>query len=775
MSILTDAATDAVEFVSNTVSDIGNVTGLSGVVDSFSEMLSSVGLKFTKVPELNLPLPNPLHSYATYDYVLSLAPLTKEQLNNPDDSYIKGASLDNLICKSANADPYNRIKTIFGSFDFFIENLSFMTQIGYVDGSNTNTAKLTFEITEPYSMGLFPIACQQAAWDSHYDNWRSAPFLLKIEFRGNKEDGALVNIQNSTRYIPFNFSTISSKIKETGTVYVCEGVPTNTKAYTEQYGNFKSDVSVNGVTVQEVLQTGEKSLQAVLNQRNKQLKKDGLVEVADEIVILFPEEVSSDPSKADAAAPASGNAATHAVEKTDGNVVAKLGVSRSDINDTLVQSVDSCNFIGKAKMGFDETKKGDAPFPKDNAVWDEKRQLYVRGNNNVDQSNSDMRFRQNTDIVNAINQVILQSAYPTEALKTENMTEEGYRKWWRVDVQVYDLSDKEQKNTGEKARVVVYRILPANHHVSAMAPANVKAPGINSLLKQTVKHYEYLYTGKNVDVLRFDIDFSASFAYVLEADAGKNNQDVKTQEKTGGAASDGKSSIFLLPGKIIDMTLGVIPTIVKYISVGSKSESQGGGGIQGAANRAARNFHDAITREGDMMALNMEILGDPYFIAHSGLGNYTSRPTQYTNINEDGSVNYQNGEVHIVVKFRTPIDINQTTGLYSFENQTKTSPVMSWSGLYRVTIVTNNFKQGKFTQTIQGYRIPLQESDVESTPNELFNLGNVIKQGEEGLAHGLKNINGFLQDVADDPLNSIGNAAGELTKDVTSFVSDKFK
>jgi hypothetical protein len=109
-----------------------------------------------------------------------------------------------------------------------------------------------------------------------------------------------------------------------------------------------------------------------------------------------------------------------------------------------------------------------------------------------------------------------------------------------------------------------------------------------------------------------------------------------------------------------------------------------------------------------MMDLEIEIIGDPYFIVQSGQGNYTASATQYTNLNDDGSVNYQNGEVDIIINFRTPIDINQASGLYNFGGGT-TALMTQWSGLYSVTDVTSTFRDGQFKQTLKGFRRPLQE------------------------------------------------------------------
>jgi hypothetical protein len=132
------------------------------------------------------------------------------------------------------------------------------------------------------------------------------------------------------------------------------------------------------------------------------------------------------------------------------------------------------------------------------------------------------------------------------------------------------------------------------------------------------------------------------------------------------------------------------------------------------------------------MDLEMEIIGDPYYIVQSGQGNYTASATQYSNLNDDGSMNYQNGEVDIIVNFRTPIDINQTSGLYNFKGSAS-SPVTQWSGMYSVTDVISTFRDGQFKQTLKGFRRTLQELQEEVGQLRKFindlnsNLGTIVK------------------------------------------------
>jgi hypothetical protein len=731
---LLDSATTLIDSAKSSATNLisGPAASLSSITDTVTGAIGSLGSIFKPMPGVKLPLANPLFAYASYDYVISIGVLTDEQLQNPDKTYMKNQRIP-LICKSANGDPKNRIQTAFGAFDFMIDKLDIQSSIGLEKGNTTNMLNMTFSIIEPYSMGMFLMSLQQAAWDSGHDNYLDAPYLMTIDFRGNTETGKMVNIPNTSRKIPFKFRTVTANVTEKGAVYQCDAYPTNASAQGAQHAQLKTDISIKGKTVQEVLQTGEKSLQAVLNKRLQQLKIDKIVDEPDEILILFPTDPSSD-TPAGSTSEDKSTATTNTGTSAKDTLSKKLGVTRSAANKTLVQTNDTCNDLGKAKLGFSETRKGDSAAGKDNKVWDPEKKVFVRANNFIDPETGDYRFSQDTDIMNAISQVILNSDFVKTTLGADKLTKEGYRTWFRIDTQVYHTSPT-QNATGVKAKLIVYRVVTYQVHASKLLPPNVKAPGFPELKKQAVKEYNYIYTGKNVDIINFNLDFKVGFAAVMGAAKLGATQDAQLASNASGAEEKNKSEQKPMPsGNPVEKKPGVNPTQVKYIGTNFKTDKRGGGGLEDESTRIARMFHDALTSGADMIALDLKIIGDPYFIAQSGQGNYTSQQTEFGNLNADGSVNYQNGEVDILVNFRTPVDINQTTGLYDFGKSSKSAPVLSWSGLYQVINVTSSFAGGQFTQTLTGTRRPSQELSTPATPAKQYSTANTVPDAAQPVA-----------------------------------------
>lgn len=731
------SVTNLVNSAKDTVSSFtqgGPVAGLTGILDSVNGAISGItgsignilsgGLNFIPLAE-KLPMPNPLNEFATYDYIISMGCLTPADFNFPDTSYLAG-KLPPLIFKGGSASPGNRITTKAGKFDFFCSDLVITGQYGFEKSTgNTNSTNLDFTIVEPYSMGQFMIAIQQAAYQAGYRNFNEAPYLLMVEFRGQDQTGNFKAIQNTKKYIPFNFNTMSVKVTNGGSVYTCKGVPVNGQSLSDSVRNFTSDVTIKGRTVQEILQTGENSLQAALNARQTQQKKQKIVTIPDEIVIIFPTNISSSPVSGAAlstsAVQEKDTTAALNVEASinDPKVFAKLAVSRSSVNKTLVQGDGVCNAIGKAKLGYDETRPQSQAFNAYNNTVDEKGNQIRAEVNAPPTGLVDFRFSKDSDIINAINQVLLKSDVAKAALDPKQMSAEGMRPWWRIDVQTYYIATTANlTQTGTMPKLHVYRVVPYQVHASRMAPPNAAIPGIAQLKKQCAKVYDYIYTGKNTQVLKFDIDISNTFYQVFSADNYSLGEVAEASKEAGAennsAGSDDK--IALVPPTGGNPILGALPGQAKNNATGSSTQSKGGSKGEDAVTRAARLFHDAMITGMDMMNITIDIVGDPYYIANSGSGNYTADQTSAINVTKDKNINYQNGEADIIINFRTPADINQNTGFYDMKN---TLLNKMFSGLYKLTTITSTFKGGKFTQTLVGNRRQGQDSDLPANPNKL--------------------------------------------------------
>jgi hypothetical protein len=66
-------------------------------------------------------------------------------------------------------------------------------------------------------------------------------------------------------------------------------------------------------------------------------------------------------------------------------------------------------------------------------------------------------------------------------------------------------------------------------------------------------------------------------------------------------------------------------------------------------------------------------------------------------------MNYESGNVYVYLTFRTPIDVNTTTGLYDFSQVGEESP---FGGIYRIVLCENTFADGGWKQKLKCVRMP---------------------------------------------------------------------
>jgi hypothetical protein len=662
------------------------------------------------------PFPNILGLYTTVNYIFTLSVLTDDEINFPDENYRKGVIKPNtIILKSGSGTPDNRIPTAIatqnnpsGKFDFFMDDLRLEGAMGFDKATgNTNTTSLSFTVTEPYSMGLFMQAIQVAAKNAGHQNYLTAPFLLKIEFTGHIDGETTgVNIPGTTRYIPLKLREVEMAVDQRGAKYDVQAYPWNEQGFADSYAMLMTDVNISGATVQEMLQSGPKSLQKQINDRIRETtNKDtqAQISVPDEVIILFPTDLKTSNSGSSQSV---NSATTNASQVSQNNTIeTKLGVTKGGAAAYYTQS--AVNKIGSSNMAFDSLRSPDKEFAKDNATYNESSGYYNRSSVNSASNTSDFRFKQGTNVVNIINQVILQSDYARQATSNNQITAEGMVPWWRIETQVYNKStDANIGLTGEKPKIIVYRVVPYLVNSSRLLAPNTPPPGVEKLKKQAIKEFNYIFTGKNLDVLSFNINFNAAFYQSYTADSGISNQDIKKQTEESGTVDEtverGQNSVG--NSTISDNSIG---TQRRYDRINTSTDNAGGGGIETLETRIARQFHDILIEGADMINVEMAIIGDPYFLGDSGMGNYTAPETSLININADGTIDYQSGEVDIILNFRTPVDLNENTGFYEFGPD---KLVAEYSGLYKVQTINSIFSRGKFSQELSMTRRMVQEN-----------------------------------------------------------------
>lgn len=698
------------------------------------------------------PFKNPLNDFASYNYIITMGVLTSEELNMPDVSY-RTNGLQHVICKSAGGAGGAKVLTAFEregrKIEFYIDNLE-MKQIVHPNprSRGTNATHITFDIIEPYSMGLFVQAMQIGAREAGHRNFLEAPYVLQIEFVGYKDDGSIHRPPRTTRLFPFKWSKGEFQVTSQGSTYNMIGIPYNEQAFGDSAQTLPIDIELTGRTLNEILQTGVGSLATVINTHLLRNRAQTSGVEPDEYVFISPKDrtslnlaIQSVGDEEDRATgtphPQYGYAdgdrrninlqesidsiregrflGTGVIKPYQDYVNDQLGyiLRRSNLGEAIKQfneSDENVNDIGKSPITInDPLGPGAVPFGQASFDYDAETGLLKRDNITIDPSRRSIKFPKGTKLQRILEELVLISDYGENADPEKPADNLGFVNWFRIEANIYNVNNSEQEGrTGRPPKVIVFRLIPWKAHKSIFAPPNAPIGGYENIERNIAREYNYMYTGKNIDVIDFNLEFKNAFFQAISPTANRNQDSIGLGSQASLAASEEAGTELELEEAPAN-TQGDGGTIRIDIP---QSSITGGAVSETAKIQLARQFNDALINSNvDLVSTTMKIWGDPYYLADSGMGNYTAREGNNINLTADTTMDYQSGQVDIKLNFRTPIDIRDN-GMYDFGDNVL---VDSFSGLYRVQTLTSTFSGGQFMQELNLLRRPNQRLNSEAT------------------------------------------------------------
>ena len=714
-----------------------------------------------------IPFENELEKFASVNHIFSLGTITTYESNFPDKTYMKnGIKKEQLILKS-DGTSRDRKPTTFGeqyygiTTQYFIDDVEIKTIIAPNQKTRgSNAFGFSFKITEPYSMGMLLQTMQLCAKNAGYTDYLQAPYVLIYETIGHLDDGRTV--QGPKRYFPLKIYKMDFNASASGSVYDVQANAWNDDALSDTYQTLRTDVTISGRTLEEICQSGLNSLTTAINTNllNNRIKsaKDKKTKMVDtdEYIILFPKDIASD--KFDYEVSRFDNKAIEGDLKfknfnvddvfnsADTNTLAGTGfttnysgnpneskdlymqkyeyiqgkggfsVKRSNLSEGIkaryTGAAGEVGQIGKQKiMPPSAFSKGAVPFGRGNFAKTAETGIIVRGATTINKNERTINFRAGTKISKIIEELILLSDYGKRITDAGIASDKsGMVDWFRINTHVYTLDgESTEKVMGRKARIYVYRVVPYKVHKSIFQMPNDAPIGYDQLRANAVKHYNYIYTGQNKDILDFNLEFNNAFFNALAIDKMNESASNRLSEKGGGTDNPEKEEVVNEPTANEGQ---------KAEQIKENSGSQTGGATEETPElRIARNFNEALMNSAvDLLTCEMRIMGDPYFMADSGVGNYNSEGTIFMNLKANGAIDHESGEVDIILNFRTPVDI--TTDGPQFDG--RTIGVKDFSGLYKVWQVINNFSGNEFTQDVSMIRRRNQKQNAGTVTNSRY-------------------------------------------------------
>jgi len=711
-----------------------------------------------------LPIPNPLNVYASYNYIFTLCCLTHEEINNPWTTY-RIKTPENIVLRSGgtpNAPGVLNSDNWDSKLEYFVDNITIEALISPATTTkHTNATNISFDVIEPYGLGTFIESLMKAAQKSGHANYSTAPFLIIIDFIGWDDTGKSVNNIDTglRRTIPIKFSNVTFSVNESGSQYKVEAYPWNEQATLIQKYSLKNDRKIRGRTVKECCQSGFYAITTAFNNREQKKRLQNPSYVPDEFVIIFPKP-EDETDMIEKIGEGSGNTSTKFDFEGDSINAADTGkravsaeerqrlwgtvtsaiIEKSEFKDELeanesiiilrstmgekarnfADDRENTNDIGSAKIV--ENPQDQVKHPMMTPMFAELRGtregVFDRNNIKISDDLAEFDFKTGTTIEDMIEEIILMSEYGRKLLEVEPDAQ-GFIKWFKIETYLLSIkSDIKQKTEGRDAHVYIYQVVPYKTHKSRFVPVT-NVIDISALEDQCVKQYDYIYTGHNDSIIKFDIQINSGFFVALNnTHTGKHGSRTKKSDSRGRQAKP--TELIQTEGQGAVSANGHRPTQSIEKNLTSR---QGGGHHENEKIVAARNFNDNYLNSGvDMIQVDMEIMGDPYFLTDSGTGNYRAKPGEYINLSKDGTMYIHNGEVDVKVNFKTPIDYGYNPGKGDKEGHLKFDDAIvstSYSGVYQVIDVTSRFSQGLFTQSLTLVRRPMQSgTDTKEAPGD---------------------------------------------------------
>jgi len=686
-------------------------------------------------------IPNPLRNHNSYNYIITLGVLSAEEYNNPNSYRSGSGGFKKIILKSGGGSLDKRYQVFdeVGSgasehAEYYIDDIELEAVIA--PNPNTGVAmgtNLSFTVTEPFSMGNFVEAIIGIARETGYQNYLDAPFCLKFDFVGWNEGGQnTANFLQRPIFIPIKFTMIDFAVSGTGSVYSVRAVPMSESGLSDNISKIKTPIKATGTLIHEVLETSVASVTGGMNSQIEALEDSEAISGYDRYVITFPktrrslvealganviDESAFTTTVEDAIAQQKGSTqpldgSTYQADKID-NVSVRPANSTYAILKTYAEDESQMNEIGLSPINTNSNVGGAQQEAEPAAAIDPNTGKVDASSQAAQAADKarDYQFGQGEKLTKIIEKMVNQSDYAAE--KSTEGSKNGLNKWYKIDTQVFidDNADTEFQ-MGRPPKVYVYCVVPYEVDESHVMSTNQKPANTEGLKKAAAKEYNYIYTGKNEDVLNFDINFNQAFMQTALSNFGMN--------KGGMQADNHKTST-----AITDVETGANPPketdISQKTEAGAPVEQAPALATESAATvnpdirrQIAEMFHDRITNMPlDMVTAEMEIMGDPFFIPQE-TGNYVAEQGSLPNATADGTMTYQQAEVFCVVNFKTPFD-------YQVKGATMEMPqiVAGFSGLFSVWAVTNRFSRGQFTQTLKLIRRRGQD-DPATTNNKGF-------------------------------------------------------
>ena len=687
---------------------------------------------------------NHLHFFASYNTLFTLSGLNERELkdgtflNNPVHDVIArsaGIGDTNLNREIVNtitqpspqteeAEIENKayedsIRILKNGRDIFFEDVNILSTVAPSEERGmADFAKMTFQLHEPFGISLIE-KIRASARLNGYRDYQDAPMLLTIEFKGYDEKGnAYQPSQSMIRKIPILITKVDMDVNEGGAIYDVTAVRQNDIAFDDRFKFPRTAINFQADNLKEALQGIADKLNSFIEKERDEHK---VRTVLDKYVILIDDDVAAIANDYSALA----DSVAHFKNVDSQQTKREKNLDRATKKlDVKVAEGTVTSLISLTKVLEDVVRSTNGFESISTDFWTSylRRTGFLGSDQDAD-SQAIKKFYESGEFERTIKE---NAFVPWFKIKTSVETHYGN------GADNYDTINKMHRKT------VTYKIIP--HWIPVL---RFIRPGMfakaGTMRNAVKKQYNYIYTGKNVDVQSLRINYKQAFFQRNVVEVGKAGDQVF------GRVFDRVTRLFPQEDTVDkDVTeLRSYPSIIKGRNVLQKGAEDRG--IEGRK----QEFFDYLTNpQVDMMRIELEILGDPAYICQDQFTPLDATGGQIEGkgrISESNrSFNVDNYSPLIELIYSLPDDIDEKQEGLMFRGTDVPEQNLFFAGVYQVSRIESSFSQGQFTQTLSCVRLNNQSGlgaevgkivsgAASKFEDAVLNKENIVKKGKKAI------------------------------------------
>jgi hypothetical protein len=651
---------------------------------------------------------NILSRFSSVAYSISWYMTDRASVNLMFTTGQKQITTESLLVQSGGIAKENRSPRF--DVDFYIEDLSFRTIVGTQGMSGPGqTADISFTVNEPYGISLLErlrktIEDREGLAGGEPDPGVQ-PYLMIIRFYGYDENGNLVPPADAgvdergsdrdaivEKWIPFIISNITYRINAETTSYRITGVGTATKiAYGQKRAAIPFNLQLSASTVAELLNGNAQFVAAQEPDDDSDIRSSNYLSSAIEdfnrpVGVL----ASTTPTLVKGLAQALNDYEKELVAKGNQEFANEFAIELENAPGLRDARLAKPGRQSKKNSVNNESKNAAGAFLSNKGFYDKNSRTYT--------------VKAGTMIPQLIDLVMRTSSYVTDQQniefdektgKVDNKTPDNPTFiWYKVRSKAVPISDRKDRLTGDYAYRTTYTI----------SRYQVNTPNVASFptaeYRGVHKRYYWIFTGQNTEVLDFEIDVQSNYYIAVGL---------------GQKAYQGGNGQFGLQQKF---------------------QSAPNASLQGGENNStipAATVAERLYNVADVAGARLRITGDPDWIQQDNVF-YTD--VNLGAFNADRSINFSSSEALFSILFNRVTDYDLATGLMptvdlnSSRNEGDAAVNEPTENLvWCAQVVTSDFKNGEFTQLIEGthrhFRSSKRRQNVDADNTEA-SLGTPI-------------------------------------------------